>query len=98
MAARAVQPRDTDSVAFLQMCNTRTERNNDPRSFVSGREGNVWLHRPIAVSRVQVSVADPTCDNFYQGLPGPWYGHRNLSYHQRLAELFDNRCSHRFWD
>ena len=39
MTARAVQPRNTDPIAFLQVCNTRAERDNDSRSLMSGRDG-----------------------------------------------------------
>ncbi len=96
MTARAVQPRNTDSIAFLQVCNTRAERDNDSRSLMSGRDGKARLHRPIAVRRVQVGVANSTRDDFYQGLPRPRRRHWKLSYHERLAELFNDCCSHHF--
>src|SRR5271157_4161270 len=98
MTARTMQPSDTDPVAFLQVCNTRAERDNDTCSLMSGCDRKTWLHWPIAVSRVQVSVADTTRDNFYQGLPRTRHRHRKLSHHERLAELFNERCSHSFWD
>src|SRR5271157_1729202 len=96
MTARAMQPRNTDPVAFLQVCNTRAERDNDPRSLMSGRDRKIWLHRPIAVRRVQVGVADPTRDDFHQGLPRPGRRHRKLSHHERLAELFNDCGAHSF--
>src|SRR5208282_538615 len=96
MTARAMQPRNTDPITFLQVCNTWAERDNDPRSLMSGRYGKTWLHRPIAVSRVQVSVADPARDNFHQGLPRPRRRHWKLSHHERLAEAFNDCCSHSF--
>ena len=74
MTARAMQPRNTDPVAFLQVCNTRAKRDNDPRSLMSGRDRKIWLHRPIAVRRVRVGVADSTRDDFHQGLPWPRRG------------------------
>lgn len=63
-----------------------------------GRDRKIWLHRPIAVSRVQVSVADSTRDDFHQGLPRPRRRYRKLSHHERLAEPFNNCCSHDFRD
>jgi len=98
MAVCAVQPSNADSIAFPQMCNTRPERDSNPRSFVSRREGKIRLHRPIAVGRMQVSVADSACDNLHQGLPWPRLGYWDLSQHQRIAELFDDGCLHVFWD
>jgi len=98
MTARAVQPRDTDPIAFLQVCNTRAERDNDSGSFMSGRDGKTRLYRPIAVRRVQVGVANSTRDDFYQGLPRPRRRHWKVSYHERLAKLFNDYCSHHFWD
>src|SRR5271169_964003 len=99
MTARAVQPRNTDPIAFLQVCNTRAERDNDSRSLMSGRDGKNWLHRPIAIRRVQVGVANPTRDDFYQGLTRPRRRYRKLSHHERLAEPFNDCCSHscRYW-
>src|SRR5215470_13695944 len=80
------------------MCNTRPKRDDNAGSFMSGRHGKMWLHRPIAVSRVQICVADATRDDFHQGLPRPRCMHRKLSHHEWLAEFFDDCCAHHVRD
>src|SRR5215472_108343 len=98
MTTRAMQPGNTDPVACLKVCNARPERDNDTGSFLSGRERKIWLHRPIAVSRMQVGVANPARHDFHQGLPRPRPRHRKVSHHKWLTELLNDCSSHNSWD
>jgi hypothetical protein len=49
MAAGATQPADTDTIAFLTMGDTRTERDNYAGSFVRGREWKGGLDGPVFI-------------------------------------------------
>lgn len=67
-----LRPDSTRSASFK--CVTPDPSANDTGSLMSGGDGKIGLHRPITVSRVQISVADPTRHDFHQGLPGPGVG------------------------
>lgn len=67
MTARAVRPRNTDPIAFLQVCNTRAERDNDSRYLMSGRDRKIGFTGQSPCGALQVSVADSTRDDFHQG-------------------------------
>jgi hypothetical protein len=89
-----MQPRNADPITFLQMRDATSQRDHDASAFVARSERQGWLYGPITISRVQIGMAHPTCDDFYQCLPRSWLGNGNFSDDQGLAELFDNRSLH----
>ena len=91
-----LRPDSTRSASFK--CVTPDPSANDTGPPMSGGDGKIGLHRPITVSRVQISVADPTRHDFHQGLPRPRRRHRKLSQHEWLAEFFNDCCVHHFRD
>jgi hypothetical protein len=98
MSTRAVQPRDADTITFFQVRNAAAKRNYDASAFMSGDKRKSWFDGPITLGRVKVGVADTTCDNLNQSLPGPRLRDRNFSKLQRLSELLNNCCLHSAWD
>src|SRR5580693_3832391 len=96
MSASAVQPGDSDAVAFLQVRNSCPESCDDSCSFVARNERHPWLDWPIAVHRMQIGVTYASRKYLYQCLPWPRRWDGNLSHHQRLAKFFDNGCFHGF--
>src|SRR5580700_4797200 len=96
MSTGAVQPGDSDAVAFLQVRNSCPESGDDSRSFVTRNERHPGLDWPIAVHRMQIGVTYSSRKYLYQCLAWPRRWDGNFSHHQRLAKLFDNGCSHGF--
>src|ERR1700720_2924623 len=94
MATSAVQPRDPDAVAFLQMFHARSNLGHKSRAFMPGYKWQSGFHRPIAVCGMQVGVADTTRDHFDQSLTRPWIRNWNFPNLQRLAEFLDESCLH----
>ena len=95
MPAGAVQPCDSDAVAFLQMGYARAQLGYKARAFVAGDKGQRGFNRPIAIRRVQVGVADTARDYLHQHLSRPWIWYWNFANLQRLAEFFDESRFHR---
>ena len=100
MTARAVQPRNADPITFLQVCNTRAERDNDSLAVscpgVMGRAGFTGQSPSAACRSVwQTPLAMISTKAFTR----PRRRYRKLSHHERLAESFNDCCSHscRYW-
>ena len=51
-----MQPRDADSISFLQVSDTRAERHHNTSTFMSGDKWRSRFDRPIAIGRVQVGM------------------------------------------
>jgi hypothetical protein len=64
MSTRTVQPRDADTITFLQVGNAGAKRNYDASAFVPGNKRKSWFDRPITLSGMQICVADTACDDF----------------------------------
>jgi hypothetical protein len=67
-AARRPQPGVADLVADLEVVHPVTECDDGAVALVAGDERGLRLHRPVAVRRVQVGVADAGGLQFYQSL------------------------------
>ena len=78
MPASAVQPRDSHAIAFLQMSHARAQFSHKSRAFVSRDKRQSGFDRPIAISRMQVGVADAACDHLNQRLSRPWIWNWNF--------------------
>ena len=96
MPAGAVQPCDSDAVAFLQMGDARAQLGYEARAFMSGCKGQSWFDRPIAIRRVQVGMTDTARDDLDQCLSRPWIWNWNFSNLQWLAEFIDECRFHCF--
>ena len=94
-AARVVQPRDADGVAFLEAGHAGADRRDDARAFVTRNERQLRLHRPIAVRRMEIRVADAARDDLDQHLAGPRCRDRHFLDRERLAEGADHGRFHR---
>jgi hypothetical protein len=78
MSAGAVQPCDSNPVAFLQMLHAPTQLGHKPRAFVAGDKWQSGFDRPIAIRRMQVGVTDTTRGYAYQRLSWPWIWNWNF--------------------
>ena len=58
VAARRIEPRDADAVAFLDVRNAGADGGDMADALMARDEGRLGLDRPIAVRGVQVGVAD----------------------------------------
>src|SRR6185369_17063535 len=58
LTARPTEPRHGDAVTFLDAGHIRAQPLDDPYALVAGDQGERRLHRPVAVSRVDVCVAE----------------------------------------
>ena len=94
MAARGVQPGHADAVALADQRHTRTDGGDAPDCLMAGDEGGLRLHRPVALSRVQVRVADAAGFGLDQDLAGTWAGDIHFPHHEWLAEFDDDRSLH----
>ena len=66
MTAGRMQPRHADPISFPYRGHASAHRDDGADTFMTRYEGWVWLDRPVAVSRVQVRVADTRGFNLYQ--------------------------------
>jgi hypothetical protein len=98
MSARAVQPGDSDAVSELEMCDAGAERDHNTRAFMTGNERRSRLDRPIPFRRMQICVTHASGDNLDKCLPWAGRGYWNFLNYERLAESFDNGCSHGLWN
>ena len=90
VAARRIEPRNADAVAFLDMRDARADGGDMADALVARDEWRLGLDRPIAVRRVQVRVADAARRDLDKDLAGLWARHRYLLNNQRLIELTDD--------
>jgi hypothetical protein len=92
--AGIVQPSDTDRVSLFQSGDPGADRRNDTRTFMTGDKGKRGLDRPIAVGRVEVSVAHAGRDDLDQNLAPSRRRDRHLLDLQGLAECVHHRRFH----
>src|SRR5207342_2479983 len=91
VTAGRMQPRNADAVAFLDVADARADRDHVAHALVTGDEGRRWLHRPVALGRVQVGVAHAARFDLYQHVAGPGPRHGDFLDHQGLAECTHHR-------
>ena len=94
MAAGGIKPRDADAVAFLDAFDVAPDLGDGADTFMAGDEGRAWLHRPVALRRVQIGVANATCRDLDDD---PGVGERrafDLADIERLSEFPNDGCFH----
>src|ERR1700722_695097 len=98
MTAGTVQPCDSYTISYFEMCDSRTKCGYDTGAFVARNKRWCRLDGPVALCGVQIGMAYASGDNFYKGLPGPgcWYG--DFLHDKGLAELLNHCCLHGFGD
>src|SRR5579863_3107456 len=94
MPARAVQPRDPDPIAFLQVFHTASYLGYKSRAFMPRCEWQSRFNWPIAIRCVHICVANATCNDLDQSLTRSRIWNWNFLNLQRLAELLDESCFH----
>ena len=96
LAAGVVQPRHADQIALLDVGDAGPECRDGADALVTGNQGQLRLHRPIAVHGVQVGVADTTRRHLDQYLARPGRGYGHILDHERVPELVHACRLHRF--
>ena len=94
MAAGGVKPRDADAVAFLDAFDVAPDLGDGADTFMAGDEGRAWLHRPVALRRVQIGMANAACRDLDDD---PGVGKRralDIAYIERLSEFPNDGCFH----
>lgn len=84
-SAGAVQPGHPDAIAFLDPPHTVAHCGDVADAFVSGDEGQRRPHRPVALYRVKIGVADAACLDLHQNLAGTGQWHLHFFDTQWLA-------------
>jgi len=92
--AGGVQPRNADTVAFLDAGYAGTELGDIADAFMAGNEGRVRLDRPVAIGGVQVGMADAGRFVLDEDLARSRLRNGHLLDHQRLAEFTDDGSFH----
>ena len=91
-----MKPRHADPVSFLHRGHASAYCRHGTNAFMTRYERRAGLYRPVAIRRVQVSVADTGGFDLYQDLTLTDLWHRNLIDRQWLLELVHHGCLHRF--
>lgn len=94
VTASAVQPRNTDEVANLDVLNLSTSLNNTADTLVTGGEGESGLNGPVTLPGVVISTADTSVSDSDENLFRTRLGDGNLLNLQRLTELGDDSGFH----
>jgi len=94
LTTSGIEPRHADAVALFNDSYARADRGHTTDGFMTWDERQRGFYRPVAISGVEIRVADPAGFGFDQDLP--WAGRRYIAFleRQRLAELLDNRGVH----
>src|SRR5215472_3093676 len=98
ITAAPVQPRHSNAITYLQVVNAVAPLNHASADFVSKNQG--LLHdsrklRPIAISDVQVRMADSTSLDFYQDFFSICFWRVDFLNYEGVPELMQNRGPHR---
>ena len=96
LAAGVVQPRHADQIALLDVGDAGPECRDGADALVTGNQGQLRLHRPIAFHGVQVGVADTARHHLDQYLARPGRGYGHVLDHERCPELVHDCRLHRF--
>ena len=94
LAAGREEPGVPDELADVQVRDALAEGDDLADALVAGDERRRRLDRPVAVSRVEVGVADPAGDELDQRLAGSGDGDGEVLDGQPAAELLDDCCVH----
>ena len=97
MTTRRVKPRHPDAVALLHNCHARSNGKHQTNGLMSRNERKCGRHRPVAVGRMQIGVADSAGFALDEDLT--WSGRGNVPFDelQRFPELLDDRSVHSEW-
>jgi hypothetical protein len=76
--AGVVEPSHPDRIALLEPGHAGAERGDDSRDLVTWDEGWCRLHRPVAISRMEVGMADATGNHLNQYFAGPGNWNRDV--------------------
>ena len=87
MPARAIQPRDSNCIALLDVRNALADLDDIAHALMSGDKAaagqrlEIGLDRPIALDCVQIGVANAACFDFDQNLTISGFGNRDFFNH-----------------
>src|SRR5665213_548075 len=90
MAARRVKPGHAYPVALLNDRYARSDGADHSDSLMAGHKRECWLHRPVAMRRMEIGVAHAASLGLHQNLPRTGRGDVHFSKRQRFAELLDD--------
>src|SRR5271167_92263 len=90
-----MQPRNSDSIALLDVADGTADRDHRSHAFVTRDEGWFWLDGPIALHGVEVRVADPGRRDANEDLVLVRLRNRYFLKRERLSEFADDGCFHR---
>ncbi len=90
-AAGVGEPRHGHTVAQRDLGHAGAGLDDDADALVAGNEGWRGLHGPVAVSRMDVGVAEARRLDLHQDLTGVQVGLHHLLHHQRLGEVVNDR-------
>jgi hypothetical protein len=68
VTTRRVEPRHPDPVALLHNCHARSNGSDQTDRLMARNERECRLHRPVAVGRMEIGVADAAGLGFHQDL------------------------------
>ena len=94
--ACVAQPRDRDSIADRDFGHALADRLDDSDAFVTGDERELRLHGPIAVSRMDVGVAEAGCLDPHDDLARAGHGLGDFSHLRSLVKAEHDHGAHRF--
>ena len=92
MTASGVEPRHADAVALFHNGDSRSDSGDQADRFMAGNERKGRLERPIAVSRVEIGVANAARFRLHHDLSNSRCGDVPLAKHKRLSEVLDHCC------
>ena len=94
LAASRIEPRHAYAVAFLHGLDATAHRRHVTDPFMSGNEGQRWLDGPVAISGMQVGMADARRLHVHQDITGTDLRDRAFFDAQRPAELSNDSGFH----
>ena len=89
-----MKPGDTDWATLPESRHARGAGSDHAGTLMAWDEWRNRLHRPVPISRVQIGVADASCDDLDQHFARPRRGHRHFLDSQGLAERPHHRRLH----
>ena len=89
-----VEPGNADRISFFYGRDALTDGSHVTRAFVTRDEGQLWFDRPIAIGRMNVSVAHSASYDFYQDLAFARFRHRNVFNRKWFSKFVNNGSFH----
>ena len=96
VAAGGVEPGHSNPVALLDLLDAGTNARDEADTLMTGNEGRLRFHRPVALGCVQIRVTHARCLDLDLDLAGAGLGYRRFLDNQRLAEFAHNCGFHGF--